>query len=235
MDYKDIEKELKSKADQMKLASFDERWENIKDRISDPDEVCVPVEEPVLVADNKTVNSGRKINKRLLIEILVPVFVVLALCAIILPQVLRKKEDGIRYFELSELSYIGATEEEFLSGIERSNLNTINFTKYEISEFRLLVTSDNVVLGGRVDVLDEADFFLVTVKFYSPVVKSEFVLETDSYTYQTNGFEIKYVTEFENDIYTTTAIAANSQIRYEMEFTTIDDNLTAKFDKLFAD
>lgn len=234
MDYKDIEKELKKKADQMNLASFDERWENIKDRISAPDEVCVPVEEPVLVADNKTVNSGIRFNKRLLIEILVPVFVLLALCAIILPHILRKKENDIRYFELSDLKDNVVSEEEFYAGISNSTLNTLNFSEYEISACHLLVTSDNVVLGGRADVLDEMDYFLVTVKFYSPIVISYFEIEGESQIYQTNGFEIKYVTEFENDIYTTTAIAANSEIRYEMEFVTIDDNLTAKFDKLFA-
>ena len=233
MDYKDIEKELKKKADQITLKSFDDR---IKNRISDPEEVNVSIEEPVLVSGtgSETVKSGKRINKKLIIEILVPVFVLLALCAIILPQMLRKKDDSIRYFNLEELSYVGVTEEEFCLAINNTNMNIIDFSLYEISGCRLFVSSDNVVLGGKVDILDEVDFFMASVKFYSNVVITDFKIETENEVYNVNGFDVKYVTEFEDETYITVAIATNAEMRYEMEITSFDDDVTAKFDKLFA-
>lgn len=236
MDYKDIEKELKKKADQITLKSFDERWDRIKNRISDTEEVNVSIEEPVLVsgAGSDFVKSGKRINKKLLVEILVPVFVLLALCAIILPQILRKKDDSIRYFNLEELSYIGVTEEVFYSDIENSTLSTIDFTKYECSSFSLYRTTENVVLGGKVDILDEVDFFIASVKFYSNVVITDFEIEAENEIYNVNGFDVEYVTEFEDETYITVAIATNAEMRYEMEITSFDDNITAKFDKLFA-
>lgn len=236
MDYKDIEKELKKKADQITLKSFDERWDRIKNRISDTEEVNVSIEEPVLVsgAGNETVKSGKRINKKLIIEILVPVFVLLALCAIILPQILRKKDDAIRYFNLEELSYISVTEEEFYSDIENSNLTTIDFTKYEGSGFGLYRTTENVVLGGKVDILDEESMFMASVTFYSTVVISKFQIVEESNYYMSNNFDIKYETKFEDETYITVAIATNAEMRYEMEITSFDDDVTAKFDKLFA-
>ena len=236
MDYKDIEKELKKKADQITLKCFDERWDRIKDRISDTEEVDVSIEEPVLVSvtGSETVKSGKRINKKLLIEILVPVFVLLALCAIILPQILRKKDDAIRYFNLEELSYVGVTEKEFYSDIENSTLSTIDFTKYDGSSFGLYRTTENVVLGGKIDILDETDYFMASVKFYSNVVITDFKIETENEVYNVNGFDVKYVTEFEDETYITVAIATNAEMRYEMEITSFDDNITAKFDKLFA-
>ncbi len=236
MDYKDIEKELKKKADQITLKSFDERWDRIKNRISDTEEVNVSIEEPVLVsgAGSDIVKSGKRINKKLLVEILVPVFVLLALCAIILPQILRKKDDSIRYFNLEELSCIGVTEEEFYSDIENSTLSTIDFTKYEGSSFSLYRTTENVVLGGKVDILDEESMFMASVKFYSNVVISKFQIVEESNYYMSNNFDIKYETKFEDERYITVAIATNAEMRYEMEITSFDDNITAKFDKLFA-
>lgn len=236
MDYKDIEKELKKKADQITLKSFDERWDRIKNRISDNEEVNVSIEEPVLVSGtgSETVKADKRINKKLLIEILVPVFVLLALCAIILPQILRKKDDAIRYFNLEELSYVGVTEEEFYSDIENSTLSTIDFTKYECSSFGLYRATENVVLGGKIDILDETDYFMASMSFYSTVVIIDFKLETESEIYNINGFEVKYVTKFEDDVYCTTAIVTNTEMRYKMEITSFDDNITAKFDKLFA-
>lgn len=236
MDYKDIEKELKKKADQITLKSFDERWDRIKNRISDPEEVNVSIEEPVLVsgAGSETLKSGKRINKKLLIEILVPVFVLLALCAIILPQIMRKKDDAIRYFNLEDLSFTSVTEEEFYSDIENSTLSTIDFTKYEGSSFGLYRTTENVVVGGKVDILDEVDFFMVSMSFYSSVVITDFKIETESEIYNVNGFDVKYRTKFQGDAYFTIAIATNPEMRYEMEITSFDDNVTAKFDKLFA-
>ena len=236
MDYKDIEKELKKKADQITLKSFDERWDRIKNRISDTKEVNVSIEEPVLVSGtgSETVKSGKRINKKLIIEIFVPVFVLLALCAIILPQILRKKDDAIGYFNLEELSYVGATEEEFYLSIDNSTMSIIDLSLYEISGCRLLVSSENVVLGGKVDILDENNMFMASVTFYSAVVITDFEIEAENEIYNVNGFDVKYVTEFEDETYITVAIATNAEIRYEMEITSFDDNITAKFDKLFA-
>lgn len=236
MDYKDIEKELKKKADQITLKSFDERWDRIKNRISDPEEVNVSIEEPVLVsgAGSDFVKSGKRINKKLLIEILVPVFVLLALCAIILPQILRKKDDSIRYFNLEELSYVSVTEEEFYLSIDNSTLSIIDLSLYECNACCLLMTPENVVVGGKVDILDEVDFFMVSMSFYSSVVITDFKIETESEIYNVNGFDVKYRTKFQGDAYFTIAIATNPEMRYEMEITSFDDDVTAKFDKLFA-
>ena len=236
MDYKDIEKELKKKADQITLKSFDERWDRIKNRISDTEEVNVSIEEPVLVSGtgSETVKSGKRINKKLIIEILVPVFVLLALCAIILPQILRKKDDSIRYFNLEELSYVGATEEEFYLSIDNSTMSIIDLSLYEISGCRLLVSSENVVLGGKVDILDEESMFMASVTFYSAVVITDFEIEAENEIYNVNGFDVEYVTEFEDETYITVAIATNAEMRYEMEITSFDDDVTATFDKLFA-
>lgn len=236
MDYKDIEKELKKKADQITLKSFDERWGRIKNRISDTEEVDVSIKEPVLVSStgSETVKSGKRINKKLLIEILVPVFVLLALCAIILPQILRKKDDAIRYFNLEDLSFTSETEEEFYSDIENSTLSTIDFTKYEGSSFGLYRTTENIVLGGKVNLLDEVDFFMASVTFYSNAVISKLEIEEESEYYKSDNFDIKYVTKYEDETYITVAIATNAEMRYEMEITSFDDDVTAKFDKLFA-
>ncbi|MDE7256518.1 MAG: hypothetical protein K2N50_00990 [Clostridia bacterium] len=235
MEEKDVEKQLKEEAAKLKNKDFSERWEVIKDKIHPSAEEMrgeVLSEQKVFTTTSGS-RSERGVAKKKLILYSGLVVLVIAVClAIALPLTLRKPQE--RFLGLADLDRKNVSESEFNTAIENSDIQIINLSNYELDMLYILTTENSTVLGGGAEVIDfETDSYNKLV-FYSAKVTSDFEISNDSEIYNVNNVKIKYITTAGEDYYTTVAIADSGAVIYELNCMTVDENVTAVFDRLFG-
>ncbi|MDE6850186.1 MAG: hypothetical protein K2J54_02545 [Clostridia bacterium] len=235
MEQKDVEKQLKEEAAKLKNKDFSERWEVIKDKIHPSgDEMRGEVlsEQKVFSTTSGNRSESGVVKKKLIFYSGLVVLLIAVCLAIVLPLTLRKPQE--RFLGLADLDRKNVSESEFNTAIENSDIKIINLSNYELEALYILVNKDNKVLGGSADIVDFQTDSYTQLVFYSSNVKSEFEISNDSEIYNINNVKIKYITTAGEDYYTTVAIADSGAVIYELNCMTVDENVTAVFDRLFG-
>ncbi|MDE7083830.1 MAG: hypothetical protein K2O81_01145 [Clostridia bacterium] len=235
MEEKDVEKQLKEEAAKLKNKDFSERWEVIKDKIHPSAEEMrgeVLSEQKVFSTTSGSRSESGVAKKKLILYSGLVVLLIAVCLAIVLPLTLRKPQE--RFLGLADLERKDVTESEFNTAIENSDIKIIKLSKYELDMLYILTTENSTVLGGGVDVLDLETGSFNKLVFYSSNVTSEFEISNDSEIYNVNNVKIKYITTAGEDYYTTVAIADSGAVIYELNCMTVDENVTAVFDRLFG-
>ncbi len=229
---KEIEQSLKDGVEKIELKDFSERWESVSERIQISNaNPCKLVDETVLVtAANGNATHGKLRKNSLLIICSVFLFLVLVL-SIILPIVLRKNERPA-YFDLNALQNIDVTENEFYSEIE--NLDLVDFSKFEFETYALLYTYDNDLAGGRLELIDEVEGIYSEIVFYTEFVRSYFSVGQDYKVFTVNGSVVQYKTVLSDDFYKTKAKTVKNKLSYEIECSSLDENVESFFEKVFG-
>lgn len=235
MEDKDIEQMLKDSADKIKMKDFSERWEAISDRIQAGQscECKETVQSAVLVAPNSKTVTEDTFKKKIIISICSLFAAVLICLAILLPVVLNKKKEPTRYL-FNSLLNSQVTGSEFFDAVDNSDLVLIGLSGYELNAYTLYHTPDNNLVGGKIELNEEEFGALVELAFYKYNVTSKFEVGTEYEEYTVNGYKIIYNTENSEDFYTTKAKATKGNMVYDLNVTSLDDNLTSLFDKLFG-
>lgn len=232
MDNKDIEGKLKNSAYKIEMKDFSIRWSNISSEINLTDNekeevLCV---EPVLETSSGG-NLSFHSRNRLTWIIISAILLIGIVLAIVLPIVLREEDN--RYFNYNDLTRKTVSMVEFNNEIANSGLKIVNLSEYEVSSCRLLLTPENSVVGGSIEITDEDEGILLTINFHTRFVISEYDIGLDYREYEIGTTSVKYKTTVEDDIYSTVATTTYKDLIYEMEVISLDENLIYLFDSLF--
>ncbi len=235
MEEREVEKQLKEDAANLKKRDFSERWEVIKDKIQHSeagmrDEVLC--EQKVAVSTSGSHSESRGVKKKVLFCAGLVVLLIAVCLAIVLPITLRKHQE--RFFALSDLKPTDVTQSQFEETLQSAHMQIIDLSDYELDMFYILATDDGKIMGGGVDILDLETESFSNLVFYSSNVKSEFDTANEYKICNTNNIEIKYVTTFKGDHYSTVAIADSGKIIYELTCTTSYEDVIPVFERLFG-
>ena len=234
MENKDIEQLLQESADEVQVKDFSERWENIKGRINSAQEVELKetTSETVLATSSSGTVSSNTVIKNWIYSI-GAFFLFIAVClAVVLPITLKQNNTPM-YLDLFKLESKLVSEDEFYNKINETDLKLFETEDFEIDNYKLLFTEDNIVVGGSLDVADE-DIY-ATVVFYGTSVKSSFKIGTDYNARTINGFHLEYMTKPDDDgLYSTKAQAVSINICYEFECWSLAENVESFFNKILG-
>lgn len=236
MENKDIEKILKESAEEVKVKDFSEKWKDINDRIQSLQNVELKetTSETVLAT---TVNSSSYQNttRKRIIYSVCAVFLFIAVCLAIVLPVTLKKSDNIKYLTFNELTNQTVSENEFYKKIEETDLELVNIEKFVVNSYVLLYTKeDGLLVGGKLEIVDETDGVWSEIVFYDSIIKSSFDIGKDYKTCGINGFNIEYKTELTEDYYTSKVKAVKNSTSYELECLSLDENIESFFEKIFG-
>ena len=175
MEDKEIEQLLKESADKIKMKDFSERWEEIRDRLDFPQSAEVTVESgETVLATSSNVNMTQHTMRKKVLYSLCTVFLLIVIClAVVLPLTLNRNSER-KYLTWSDLTEHNVSESEFFDGLEKSNLKIVDFAKYQIEQYFLYYSPEEVLVGGSLEFLDEECGVLATIRFYDSIVKSPF-------------------------------------------------------------
>lgn len=243
MENKDIEKLLKESAEGVKIKDFSERWEKLKGRMDSAQESALEeTTSETVLATSANGNLSQNSTKKKFIISLSAVFLLIIIClAIVLPITLRANDSPIdppidppKFLELHELKNDGVLENEFYDKIAETDLKIVDIKNLEASNFTLLYTDENKLVGGSFEIIDENDGFYSSIVFYDSTVTSYFDVGADYKTYATNGVSIKYSSELTEDCYAIKAKAVKNDLNYNFDCLAMDENIENFFDKLFS-
>ncbi len=232
----EVERQLKEDASKLKMKDFSERWEVIKDKIhpsGDGVHAEVLSEQKVLASTSGSYSQSKGLKKKLLFCSGLIILLIAVCLAIVLPIVLRSKPQE-RFFALADLVPKDVTQSQFEDELQSSGMQIIDLSKYELETCYILVNEDEKVLGGGVDLLDFETESFTKLVFYSNKVKSDFNISGEYQVCTINSVNIKYITTFKIDYYSTVALADSGTVIYELKCNTSDENATAVFEKLFG-
>ena len=234
MEDKEIENILKESANNVKLKDFNDRWDEINPKLDLSQNIDLTEKKPetVLVTSSSSNHThNNKINKYL--YSLIAVFLVAILClAIILP--LTLKNNDRTYFNEDELTNIAVSESEFYDKVKDSDLNIVDFSKFEINKFVLLYSPDDILVGGMLEFIDEELMVFTTVTFYDSSVISYFNFGEEHKDLVINETSIIYNITLSEDLYEVKALANSGNINYEFECLVLDEEINGFFNKIFG-
>ncbi len=204
MDIKETEKMLEQSASKMKMRDFSEVWNDIKD------EIVVPKRKPWV--------------KRFLPAIISACLVLIVAIALPIYFFNIPAPDIIYYCD--NLSLLNVSETEFYQGLFNENINHVDFNGYEIAEYNIYKTEDNLVKGGYVDLYLYDNSVLIEkilIRFYDEKVE---LSDTDknkeySQTYEKDGLTTSYNVDnsyAEYNIYSYDIFATYNKVNYIIEY-----------------
>ncbi len=221
MQDKELEKILQEKADQTKIRSFEEVWQDIKYEI-----------ETEKVVPTKPKKLGWK--KWLSLS--------MASCAIIVALILTPilltnyKPNPEELFYIDELNKYEVGVEDMFKGLSNADINHVDLSAYTIYDCVLYLTEDNVTKGAEIKLYSENNIpFLAEMKIYAKDVELNLALEKDyDTTYKTNSLNAYYKLKKVDEEYIYDIYAVYNNVQYVMEYTGFSDNITEFFDSFFA-
>lgn len=234
MEEQDVEKRLKEDAQKIEVKDFSESWSVIKAAIESEEEatrVEVPYKQKVYATVGGGNSNGVTQKKLLLSFGIVVLFIALCL-AIILPLTLHKGEK--LYLELKDLTTSHVSPTEYIDEIQKSDIPVVDLSDFVLNECDLFLDKNGIAQGGKTDAYDiknEAAFNLV---FYSSIINTEWDIVDTFSTYKVNNVNIKYLTEFDDVLYTSTIFADSGNVKYKIIYRSATDNVLTFFEDLFA-
>ena len=222
MQDKELEKILQEKADQTKMRSFEEVWQDIKSEIEG--ENVMPI-KPKKFGWKKWLSLS------------------MASCAIIVALILTPilltnyKPNPEELFYTDELNKQEVSVEDMFTGLSNAGINHVDLSNYTIYETLLYLTEDNDTKGAEIKLISENNIlFLAEMKIYAKDVELNLELEKDyDTTYKVNSANVYYKFKQENNgLYYYGIYAVYNDVQYVMEYTGVSDNLTEFLDNFFA-
>lgn len=233
MQENDIETELKNSADKITMKSFPERWDTIKDRVlkEETHQEGLAIDMVLVSPDGEAVYRVSNKRRKLLIFLLSLFFSCVLILAIVLPLTLRKKE--MSFLNYNDLGKVNVSEEQFFKDINNVGYEVLDFSKFEIYSYIILTTDDSQVKGGIVQINNDDLGYFLEIAFYDNTVllKEE---DSDYEDYVVNTTHIKYLTKFDEEIFTTYAYANYKNLNYRIEYISLENNCTSIFEELFV-
>lgn len=220
MDNKELEKKLEKSVEKIPVRDFSEVWEEIKDRV-----------EPT--------KKNRFFRWTPVVATVAGLAVV---CSIVIPIVINQNqpENPPKTYLESELLSEEVEIQEFLSQISSSELDLVNLSLYSLSSTYLLKTTDSIVKGGQMELVDNLDSptFYLNIIFYHKTVQ---VNETQKIEYEvdyttTNGAVTEYRLKDsypEYQIYVYDIKANYNSVNYYMEYTCSTEDITPFLNSFF--
>lgn len=234
MDDKDIERILKDSANKTELMPNEERWNRIKDRL----DMQVKVEEPVLQevtvaasAGNASANIFGSPRGRITFGFIVCCVCLILCLAIVLPIYFSRPSEN-RYLDEADLKITLCTESDFFDNL--GDLEIIDITKYELTNFYLLKTVNDDVQGGIV----EFNYISLNAKIECSIYSSYVLVDNEEYLdnleYNIVDTHILYKKiENSSPLNQYQALAKRKGVTYKIEYTAVEDNVLAFFDEFF--
>lgn len=231
MEEKEVEKRLKESAENIEVRDFSEVWQDIEHKVQPP-------------------------KKRRYVRLFSGIAAALSviICAVFIPlffnpapeQSDNSQSDNNQTVEPPEQIYledelfiVEVNSEEFLSQLSESSVNLVDISNYVISSSYLHKTTDQKVLGGRVELTDDLDnptFFLALQIYHQSVQSSRPTVDYD-YNYTVEGTVIEYrVKEVspEDGGYIYDIKAKYLQTNYYMEYTCFSEDITSFLTDFFT-
>ncbi len=216
MNEKEVEQELIELAEQEEVRDFAEVWEQIESRVTPKETKC-------------------KKPRRILYMVASFAVCLVICCSIGIPLLLNNPPADIVYF-LDNLESQNVDREDFFNGVDNSNVNVVDLSRYDGS-YGLLVTDDGKIKGGKVDfdTMVGVNGFGVSVQFVSDDVKIKENVIYDQ-TCNANGTVIKYTqVSSQNGIYVYKTFAKYKKVQYTCEIMTDTQDLTIFFNDFLQD
>ncbi len=236
MGKKEIEKELKQSANNITMKDFDERWETIKDRITDYDKIDVvemSVSETVPVLVEAEGEYNEKPHYRKIVLFLSLVLFCILMIAIVLPIVLTQNRNRTYFYEADLQKHI-TNDDEFIERINESNITIIDFSQLPVENYILYVTPENKVRGGSIEFMNEQKEYFARIEFYDEYVRGR-MQNTEGYSnFEVNNLIIRYKTSYDQEVYNTTAILQYNKVNYYVDILSAYDNINEIFGELFV-
>ncbi len=130
------------------------------------------------------------------------------------------------------------TETEFYQYIGQTDMQLLDLTKFTATSCFISKTGDDIVKGGALELLDNADAptCVIALKFYDKNIE---VSEGTNVSYNANyttesGAVVAYTCSEVNGAIKYYAKAEYKDLQYYLEYTTVADEGTAFFDTLFS-
>ncbi len=236
MDDKDIERILKDSANKTELMPNEERWNRIKDRL----DMQVKVEEPVLQevtvaasAGNASANIFGSPRGRITFGFIVCCVCLILCLAIVLPIYFSRPGEH-RYMNEDDLNFVQCTDVEFYDGIEKSKIDVVDLTKYELSNLNLFKFDNEDIYGGGCEFNYNELGAKIKVAFYSKFVQINDKDYIKNLNYEIVDTKILYgKIENSSPFNQYQALAKRKGVTYKIEYTAVEDNVLAFFDEFF--
>lgn len=233
MKLNDIEKKLKTSADKIEITGFPEKWDAIQSRENFIDtNNDILIQKPVLINDSGNTTVYRN-DKKLLVIIFSAFLACAIIClSIVLPIVLQKNDERV-YFEADDLLARISSEYDFYDKLVETNIKVISFKEFEVESYILYYASDDILVGGGVELIDENNGYIAHINFYNEavVVRDKLV---DFEEYRIKDIIIKYTIVYEDELYSLTAIAQYNKLTYIIDCLSINDEILQFLDNLFS-
>lgn len=236
MDDKDIERILKDSANKTELMPSEERWNRIKDRL----DMQVKVEEPVLQevtvaasAGNASANIFGSPRGRITFGFIVCCVCLILCLAIVLP-IYFSRPGGHRYLDENDLLSTFCTKDEFYDSINKTNLELVDFSSYELTNTQIFSDDNKEVQGGGFEFVLNLFGAKTKVTFYSQYVLVKDKEYTNNLEYNIVDTHILYKKiDNSSPLNQYQALAKRKGVTYKIEYTAVEDNVLAFFDEFF--
>ena len=227
MEEKEVEKRLKESAENIEVRDFSEVWQDIEHKVQPP----------------------KKRRYVRLFSGIAAALSIIIICAVFIPLYLNPapeqsendQTDGQEqvYFD-DELVLSVVSAEDFLNQLSASSVSLVDISNYVISSSYLHKTTDEIVLGGMVELTDDLNnptFFLAVQMYHQSVQSSRPAVDYD-YNYTVEGTVIEYrVKEAypEEGVYIYDIKAKYLQTNYYMEYTCFSEDITSFLTDFFTE
>lgn len=229
----EIEKMLQEKADKVTMMPYEERRARLAARLGlDGQPAEEPVLEPALATNSGSVGVGFWHRKSTLVVGIALLFCCIVL-AIVLPFVLKRETK----FLFGNLEYRLSTQEEFETELEKSKIDPVDFSSYEIRSYRLWFTSENAVKGWNIEYFDENNSSMIILDFFDDSVTDIQTIAQFEDICQTTTIEnttIQYYTEKSEEVYNTIALASYKNATYRIQCVSAQEDVSGVFRDLFG-
>lgn len=229
----EIEKMLQEKADKVTMMPYEERRARLAARLGlDGQPAEEPVLEPALATNNGSAGVGFWHRKSTLVVGIALLFCCIVL-AIVLPFVLKRETK----FLFGNLEYRLSTQEEFETELEKSKIDPVDFSSYEIRSYRLWFTSENVVKGWNIEYFDELNTCMVIMDFFDKSVVDIQVDDDFDKLHQqisVDNTTIQYYTQKNEETYNTIALASYKNATYRIQCVSAQEDVSGVFRDLFG-
>lgn len=207
MQNKKLEEILQKKADEIKVRPFSAVWEEIKDQLEEP--------RP---QPKKTFALKKWLPFAM-------ASVVMATAIVLTPIIIKSTTPPpAKVYYHDELTDQGvATLEDMFSSLSNSNITTVNFNEYDITNQILYITEDAIAKGAKFDMsgIVENTQFLVKMELYDKSVNLNLKLDIDYDSFHNvNSTKVYYKnTQSASPMYEYKVYAKHNNVQYMFEYT----------------
>lgn len=220
MENKDLEQELKKRAENIEVKDFSVIWENIKDR------------EPVVYRERKPISRW--------LPVIASASCIALVCVVAIPVVLSLNQPDappMDYFSKQLISETLAVNEIY-EQLDEAKIDCVDLTRFNGTTGLILKTEQHIVKGALIELTDDLNnpTFYLSLRLYSDDVKVTDVVVVYDFSYSVNGATIEYrVKEAypEDSVYIYDIQANYNAVNYYIEYTCFTEDITPFLNEFF--